>query len=95
MKSDLWKRAQKSPACYVEVPVQILEPGKKGKPSVMRGVIDLVFREKDAWTIVDYKTDGRDAAFLEKKYGKQLENYRKAWMKVTGSKKVVARIHTV
>jgi ATP-dependent helicase/nuclease subunit A len=99
MESDLWKQAQDSDERYVEVPVQVLlrEEGTE-TPTVMRGVIDLVFREKDAWTIVDYKTDdtsGPGKKSLDEKYKKQLDNYEQAWKQVTGSDKVEARTFLV
>ncbi|RPJ54886.1 MAG: hypothetical protein EHM24_31225, partial [Acidobacteria bacterium] len=57
-------------------------------PTVVRGVIDLVYREPVGWRIVDYKTTRIPAvgeAMLER-YRPQLEQYRDAWRQATGEK---------
>ena len=45
----------------VEVPFHTLlapgDPSKGDIPTLLRGVIDLVFLEEPGWVIVDYKTD--------------------------------------
>jgi ATP-dependent exoDNAse (exonuclease V) beta subunit len=47
----------------------------------MEGKIDLLFREGDRWTLVDYKTDGR--ADVEK-YRAQMQAYVEALRQVAG-----------
>ncbi len=70
----------------VEVPFAIRLEEKK-IPTVVRGAVDLAFREKDGWILVDYKTDvvpksGPDA--LIRRYAPQLELYARAWSRCTG-----------
>lgn len=98
MRSDLWRRAQSSDARHVEVPFSVQVRGENlpervrrlaGKdgppvPTVVRGVIDLVFREADGrrWTVVDWKTDAVAAAsepLLESHYRPQVELYADCW----------------
>lgn len=98
--SDLWKRARKSRKRFVEVPFWLpaspLE-GMAGCPTIIRGVIDLAFWEKneaagsadnkEGWVIIDYKTDdrpGRPIDVLAGDYAPQLRLYRDAWEKITG-----------
>ncbi len=55
--------------------------------TVLRGVIDLVFREPDGWVIVDYKTDKaakQNQAKLTQLYEPQLKHYVQAWRQMTG-----------
>jgi ATP-dependent helicase/nuclease subunit A len=98
MESDVWRRAGASGSRHVEVPfsVQIRGDdlpervrrlaGREGPPlpTVVRGVIDLVFREPDGsrWTVVDWKTDAVAAAsepLLESHYRPQVELYADCW----------------
>ena len=57
---------------------------------IVRGVIDLAFREEGGWVLVDYKSDraGEDAEKAEEilygRYAAQLAAYAKAWEEVTG-----------
>jgi ATP-dependent helicase/nuclease subunit A len=89
--SDLWKRAQASPRCLVEVPFQKLAPADAtvpdSVPTVLRGVIDLVFREDFGWIVVDYKTDARPESELPSlvdHYRGQVETYANFWQETTG-----------
>jgi ATP-dependent helicase/nuclease subunit A len=90
MESAIWQRAMASPQRLVEVPFQtLLAPGKPTKsslPTLLRGVIDLVFREKRGWVIVDYKTDRAATGAvpgLAARYAPQLATYAKAWRDLT------------
>jgi ATP-dependent exoDNAse (exonuclease V) beta subunit len=89
MRSEVWQRAQASPRRLVEVPFQTLLPadGAGAKPTILRGVIDLVFLEAGAWVIIDYKTDdrpGEPIAELAAHYLPQLRAYADAWELTTG-----------
>ena len=91
MGSDLWKRAQASTKLLVEVPFQKLVPidpqVPDSVPTILRGVIDLVFREEHGWTVVDYKTDARPASELPalvEHYRGQVETYAAFWQETTG-----------
>ena len=58
-------------------------------PVLVRGSIDLVFKEPDGWVIVDYKTDsvtgGKPDALVEK-YAPQVRLYADSWERITGEK---------
>ena len=90
MQSDIWQRSQASGQRYVEAPFSLQVRGEDlpenvrslagdggpPLPTVVRGVIDLVFQEPgdakqpacsqesgiDRWTVVDWKTDSVTAA---------------------------------
>ncbi|MFH1995802.1 MAG: UvrD-helicase domain-containing protein [Candidatus Omnitrophota bacterium] len=82
MKSDLWQRMLKGEEKYFELPFSVMK-----EDTVIRGVIDMIFKENDAWVIVDYKTDDFDK-FPERKkaYNNQLAMYAELWTKMTGEK---------
>ncbi len=101
MGSAIWRRAQASDRRYVEVPFTLqvqgtdLPPaarrlaGEEGPPlpTVVRGVIDLVFLEPGnaGWTVVDWKTDAVTAAseaLLEEHYRPQVELYADCWSRL-------------
>ncbi len=92
MKSELWERAVKSRSHFTEVPFQLIEEGDI--PLIVKGVIDLVFKEKNGWVIVDYKTDVvKENQKISEKYLKQVDYYRKAWEKITGEKVLEAHLY--
>jgi ATP-dependent helicase/nuclease subunit A len=88
VQSALWKRAQASEQCFVEIPFQALWPETGGGvPTVLRGVIDLVFKEDRGWVLVDYKTDVGAKAHPEKLvalYRPQIAMYKGEWERITG-----------
>jgi ATP-dependent helicase/nuclease subunit A len=87
MKSAIWRRAQASQRCFVEVPFDTLWPAGDGLPTVVRGVIDLIFREPDGWVLVDYKTHHgakTNRAALIDMYGPQIRLYADIWQKLVG-----------
>ncbi len=87
MRSDVWARAAASERRLAEVPFQTLVEPAEGPPTVLRGVIDLVFRERDGWVIVDYKTDdprGRAVEELVEQYRPQVLTYADAWEGAAG-----------
>jgi ATP-dependent helicase/nuclease subunit A len=74
---------------FVEVPLQALWEEGVVVPTLLRGAIDLVFREDDGWVLVDYKTDRPGAGGLEKKareHAVQVRLYAEAWEKCTGER---------
>jgi ATP-dependent helicase/nuclease subunit A len=97
LASEIWRRAQASPARFVEVPFAVQVRGEDlpeqvrklagdgaSLPTVVRGVIDLVFAEAaaGAWTVVDWKTDSVTKAseqLLEDHYRPQVELYTDCW----------------
>jgi ATP-dependent exoDNAse (exonuclease V) beta subunit len=107
MNSDVWRRSQASGQRYVEVPFSLQVRGEdlpekvrrlSGEggpplPTVVRGVIDLVFQEPggsqdpggERWTVVDWKTDSVTAAsepLLEDHYLPQVELYAECWSRI-------------
>jgi len=93
LASEIWTRASASSKRLVEVPFQKLKKQKGDTepelPTILRGVIDLVFREPEGWVIVDYKTDRGTEDRLPKlitHYTPQLETYAQAWEEMTGER---------
>ena len=96
LASDVWERAHASAARFEEVPFSVQVRGEDlpehvrklagdggPLPTVVRGVIDLVFREADgSWTVVDWKTDSVTKAsekLLEDHYRPQVQLYADCW----------------
>ena len=96
--SDVWARSCAAACRFVEVPFSIQVSGESlgarvresatltgpPVPTVIRGVIDLVFGEPgtDRWTVVDWKTDSVTAASeskLDDHYRPQVELYAECW----------------
>ena len=54
---------------------------------IVRGVIDLVFWERDGWVITDYKTDRAaldQLSQLTEHYRPQVDTYAQIWSDITG-----------
>ncbi len=87
LASPLWERALASPERLVEVPFHYLENDLFTTPTLVRGAVDLAFREDDGWVLVDYKTDrvveGK-AEHLARKYLPQLRLYAHLFEKILG-----------
>ncbi len=97
LASDLWARALASGARFVEVPfslqvrgedlpvsVRSVTAAEQPLPTVIRGVIDLVFADPvdGSWTVVDWKTDSvasGSEAMLDAHYRPQVELYAECW----------------
>ena len=91
MESDIWRRAIASQQRLVEVPFETLLAADKATegdlPTLLRGVIDLVFLEQQGWVIVDYKTDRAAVGAipgLAQHYAPQVHTYAKVWRDLTG-----------
>ena len=50
-----------------------------GKDGMIQGIADCIFKEKDGWVLVDYKTDNFKSEDDMKKYGTQLQLYKAAF----------------
>src|SRR5262249_4418766 len=80
-QSDIWKRAQMSQQTLPEVPIMMMQQAAEisdARPLLLRGVIDLAFRESEGWVIVDYKTDqsnDKSLAALVEHYTPQVASY--------------------
>jgi ATP-dependent helicase/nuclease subunit A len=81
--SKLWERVAASQRRLVEVPFETLwplNPNAGELPTVVRGVIDLIFREADGWVIVDYKTHAAAShTNIVEEYGNQVRLYTDVW----------------
>ena len=84
VSSDELKAAKTSGECHEEVPFAVRDQDG-ALPVVVNGAIDLVYREGDAWAVVDYKTDA-DAkdVDLRARHQRQLETYERAWTMASG-----------
>ena len=85
MGSELWTRARACSSCLTEVPIQFLQSETdQALPTIVRGVIDLVFREAGGWVIVDYKTDDHSPDVIDglvEHYAGQVRLYAEAWQR--------------
>ena len=82
MKHEIWQRMEKSKEKYFEVPFS----GKE-KDIIVRGVIDMVFKETEGWVMVDYKTDDFEKDHKRKDaYENQLKMYCNFWEEIIGEK---------
>ncbi|MFT5526624.1 MAG: ATP-dependent helicase/nuclease subunit A [Pirellulaceae bacterium] len=85
-KSDIWQRANESERVLAEVPFECRLADRE-IPTLVRGVIDLVFKEEDGWVIVDYKTDDVTESNVDEfvsYYGRQLHAYANYWSETLG-----------
>ncbi|HSB52607.1 MAG TPA: 3'-5' exonuclease, partial [Dissulfurispiraceae bacterium] len=103
-RSEFWAEVQAARDKYVEVPFSLrLEPSdlamdpSAGEWVLLSGVIDLVYKGKDGWTIVDYKTDdiGERINDFVKYYTPQVRAYRRFWEEMSGAKVIRAGIFFV
>jgi ATP-dependent helicase/nuclease subunit A len=90
--SGLWKHAKPSKQRLVDVPLAMpvseSESGN-GLPTVLRGVIDLVFLEDNGWVIVDYKServDESEITAMANYYQPQVAAYAKVWEDISGQR---------
>jgi len=94
INSEIWKRAMRSGSALVEVPFAAVEVNEE-MTGIMDGVIDLAFREKDGWVIVDYKSDvisnPDEWRQRTEMYRRQVHLYADYWEQLTGEQ-VVERV---
>ena len=86
-RSDIWARAMASSERHREIPFAVSRNGAGGRPGVIEGVIDLVFKDGDHWVVADYKTDsGDDPGFPGRtgQYRAQVDLYAECWEQLTG-----------
>ena len=89
--SALWKRALAARQRLVEVPFALMVPTSDLHSSgpaetLLTGALDLVFEEKEGWTIVDYKSDtiANNLEEIVAFYRPQIAHYRRYWEQLTG-----------
>ena len=98
IKHPVWQEAQQCKYCYSEVPITSLEHDlqalpiklETGKALRLNGTIDLIFKGKSGWKIVDYKTDRVDNDIHLEKLAEwhkpQIDLYACLWEKISGAK---------
>lgn len=90
-RSDIGRRMAESPELHREYPFTVLLAGgdplpetEKGEQILIQGVIDCLFREDDAWILVDYKSDRLETAdAFRSRYAVQLALYKRAVEQIT------------
>ncbi|HEX7420231.1 MAG TPA: UvrD-helicase domain-containing protein [Thermoanaerobaculia bacterium] len=89
--SDLWRRAKSADERYVEVPFALTVARRdvgldEDGDTLLHGTIDLVFRERNHWFVVDYKSDSTKDRLdkLVSYYKPQVEHYARFWERLTG-----------
>lgn len=90
-QSDIGRRMAESPELHREYPFTVLLAGgdplpetETGEQILIQGVIDCLFREDDAWILVDYKSDRLETAdAFRRRYAVQLALYKWAVEQIT------------
>jgi len=86
-RRPFWREANAAAERHAEVPYAIRQVDASGLLTVVRGVIDLVYRPGDGWRILDYKTDQvSDGSVLAARYSSEIEQYADAWSGITATK---------
>ena len=102
--SEFWNEIQSAKEKYFEVPFSLrLKPSDLGLPqssgewAILSGTIDLVYKNHDGWTVVDYKTDdvGEKMGDFVKYYTPQVKAYSHFWEEMSGEKVVKAGLYFV
>jgi ATP-dependent exoDNAse (exonuclease V) beta subunit len=94
--APFWREANAADERHVEVPYAIRQTDSSGLPTVVRGVIDLVYRPGASWRILDYKTDQVvDADSLVARYRGQIERYADAWAQVTATARPAGALYSI
>lgn len=90
-QSDIGRRMAESPELHREYPFTVLLSGgdplpetETGEQILIQGVIDCLFREDDAWILVDYKSDRLETEdAFRSRYAVQLALYKRAVEQIT------------
>lgn len=90
-QSDIGRRMAESPELHREYSFTVLLAGgdplpeaETGEQILIQGVIDCLFREDDAWILVDYKSDRLETAdAFRSRYAVQLALYKRAVEQIT------------
>lgn len=91
-RSSLGQRMAGAEKLQREYPFTVLFAGgdwlpelEAGETVLVQGVADCLFREKEGWVLVDYKTDRMDGAeAFRQRYAVQLSLYRRAMEQILG-----------
>lgn len=91
-ETPVFKRLQASERVLRELPFTYAYDGSDGDHQLLQGIADCLFQEEDGWVLLDYKTDRiqqqfaaeeRLTAEMQKRYGIQLNLYKKAIEAIT------------
>ena len=102
--SEFWNEVQAAEEKYFEVPFslrlkpsELALPASSGEWAILSGTIDLIYRNHDGWTIVDYKTDdvGEQMEDFVKYYSPQVKAYSRIWEEITGEKVTKAGLYFI
>ncbi|WP_449621532.1 UvrD-helicase domain-containing protein [Robertmurraya sp. Marseille-Q9965] len=108
-QTKIWDEITKAEVVLSEVPftkkITREEPlfrwleEQESETLLVKGIIDLVYKTKEGWVIVDYKTDRPsnkdDFAKLEEFYHAQIEFYQEVWETLTNEKVVQKKLYFV
>ncbi|PSQ80153.1 MAG: ATP-dependent DNA helicase, partial [Bacteroidetes bacterium QS_1_63_11] len=88
LDSSLWTELQAADLIYTEYPFAH-EIADASVPVVRRGVIDLAYRRREGWVLVDYKSDRIREETLatlsdDHPYAQQIRTYAESWAAVVG-----------
>jgi ATP-dependent helicase/nuclease subunit A len=88
LNSSLWTELQAADPVYTEYPF-VRDVADVSVPIVRRGVVDLAYRRREGWVLVDYKSDQvREEALAtlpaDHPYVQQLRTYADSWGAVVG-----------
>ena len=81
LESTLWNRLVSASRVLTEVPFTVTHV-ESGLDVVTSGVVDLAFRTKEGWTIVDYKSDTVEEDTLLDRHAFQIQAYVRAWSSI-------------
>ena len=90
--TPIFSRLQKSEHVLREAPFTYAYDGDNGDHQILQGVADCLFKEKDGWVLLDYKTDHIRGRFksedelqqeMQRRYGVQMSLYKKAIEAIT------------
>jgi ATP-dependent helicase/nuclease subunit A len=97
-ESDIFKTVLSAETVLTELPLcgssAERDASEAGPDAIVRGTIDLIYREGGGWHLVDYKTNAVDnnPEALADHYKPQLRNYIQLWTQQTGEKIQSARL---
>jgi ATP-dependent exoDNAse (exonuclease V) beta subunit len=79
-EGQFWQEARMALDRHEEAPFGIRMMEGDGKATVLNGIVDLIYRTANGWSLVDYKTDTDGSAVdLHARYRGQIDAYEKAW----------------
>ncbi|MDP8243171.1 MAG: UvrD-helicase domain-containing protein [Candidatus Hinthialibacter antarcticus] len=86
-QSSILKRAKNAMQFFTEIPFQVMRQSEQETdvPVFLRGVIDLVFKEKNGWVVIDYKTDKITKKTMQQRgeyYSPQINAYAEEWARI-------------